>query len=149
MERLRGVLMSIEMEDDKELSYVSKYTTDIIPTSHRENKILFLLSNQGQFFRGSHEQQAQPSPQEIPTNSWYPSFVVSSPSSSRPTTPSSTSSSSFSVQRPVDRPESQSHVSPAMAVGIIVLLKDKKFQWVLIYTLRIQSSTLEVSSTSV
>ncbi|KAL7165851.1 hypothetical protein ACSBR2_036672 [Camellia fascicularis] len=67
MERLRGVLISIEMEDDK----------------------------------------------------------VSSPSSSRPTTPSSTSSSSFSVQRPVDRPESQSHVSPAEAAGIIVLLKDK------------------------
>ncbi|THG14705.1 hypothetical protein TEA_015636 [Camellia sinensis var. sinensis] len=78
-----------------------------------------------QLNKGSHEQQAQPSPQEIPTNSWYPPSVVSSPSSSRPTTPSSTSSSSFSVQRPADRPESPSHVSPAEAAGIIVLLKDK------------------------
>ncbi|GMP50163.1 hypothetical protein CsSME_00016892 [Camellia sinensis var. sinensis] len=97
MERLRGVL--IGMEDEKD---------------------------QGQFIRGSHEQQAQPSPQEIPTNSWYPPSVVSSPSSSRPTTPSSTSSSSFTVQRPADRPESPSHVSPAEAAGIIVLLKDKR-----------------------
>ncbi|CAL5387665.1 unnamed protein product [Camellia sinensis] len=87
----------------------------------------FSLSDQVMFksFWGSHEQQAQPSPQEIPTNSWYPPSVVSSPSSSRPTTPSSTSSSSFSVQRPADRPESPSHVSPAEAAGIIVLLKDK------------------------
>ncbi|KAI8023451.1 hypothetical protein LOK49_LG03G02692 [Camellia lanceoleosa] len=55
------------------------------------------LSCSRELSMGSHEQQAQPSPHEIPTNSWYPPFVVSSPSSSRPTTPSSTSSSSFSV----------------------------------------------------
>ncbi|KAI8027136.1 hypothetical protein LOK49_LG02G01728 [Camellia lanceoleosa] len=73
---------------------------------------------------GSHEQQAQPSPQEIPTNSWYPPSVVSSPSSSRPTTPSSTSSSNPIVQR-LQIGESPSHVSPAEAAGIIVLLKDK------------------------
>uniref|UniRef100_A0A5B6ZTS3 VPS37 C-terminal domain-containing protein n=1 Tax=Davidia involucrata TaxID=16924 RepID=A0A5B6ZTS3_DAVIN len=71
-------------------------------------------------FWGSQEQQAQPHPQEIPTESWYPPSVVNSPSSSRPSTPSS----SFS-QRPADRPESPSHVSPAEAAGIIVLLKDK------------------------
>ncbi|KAI8020392.1 hypothetical protein LOK49_LG04G02340 [Camellia lanceoleosa] len=106
MERLRGVLMSIEIEDDK--------------------------GTKGQIKQeswGSHEQQAQPSPQEIPTNSWYPPFVVSSPSSPRPITPSSTSFSSFSVQRPADRPESPSHVLPAEVAGIIILLKDKRHNY--------------------
>uniref|UniRef100_A0A5B6ZVM9 VPS37 C-terminal domain-containing protein n=1 Tax=Davidia involucrata TaxID=16924 RepID=A0A5B6ZVM9_DAVIN len=56
-------------------------------------------------FWGSQEQQAQPHPQEIPTESWYPPSVVNSPSSSRPSTPSS----SFS-QRPADRPESPSEL---------------------------------------
>ncbi|KAI8563204.1 hypothetical protein RHMOL_Rhmol03G0094500 [Rhododendron molle] len=76
-------------------------------------------------FWGSQEQEAQPHSQGIPTNSWYPPSVISSPTSSRPATPSSTSSSSFSLQRPADRPQSPSHVSPAEAAGIIVLLKDK------------------------
>ncbi|XAR64596.1 hypothetical protein NMG60_11008335 [Bertholletia excelsa] len=76
-------------------------------------------------FWGSQEQEAQPRPQEIPTNSWYPPSVVSSPSSSRPVTPSSSSSNSFNLQRPVDQPQSSSHVSPAEAASIIVLLKDK------------------------
>ncbi|XAR65794.1 hypothetical protein NMG60_11011742 [Bertholletia excelsa] len=76
-------------------------------------------------FWGSQEQQAQPRPQEISTNSWYPPSVVSSPSSSHPATPSSTSSNSFNLQRPVDQPKSSSHVSPAEAASIIVLLKDK------------------------
>jgi hypothetical protein len=52
--------------------------------------------------------------------------VLSSPSSSRPGTPGSTSSSSFSSHRPTDRPQSPSHVSPAEAAGIIAVLKDKR-----------------------
>lgn len=73
-------------------------------------------------FWGSQEQQSQPRPAEIPTNSWYPSSVVNSPSSSRPTTPGRSSST---TQRPVDRPQTTFHVSPAEAAGIIALLKDK------------------------
>ncbi|KAH7837932.1 hypothetical protein Vadar_019719 [Vaccinium darrowii] len=76
--------------------------------------------------RGSQEQEAQPHSLGIPTNSWYPPSVVSSPTSSRPGTPSSTFSSCFSLQRPVDRPQTLSHVSPTMAAGINVLLKDKR-----------------------
>ncbi|XP_019179675.1 PREDICTED: vacuolar protein-sorting-associated protein 37 homolog 1-like [Ipomoea nil] len=79
-------------------------------------------------FWGSQEQQAPPHPQEIPTESWYPSSVVSSPSSSRPTTPSPSSSGSFSVSRPSDRQNSASHVSPAEAAGIIAVLKDKSVE---------------------
>ncbi len=76
-------------------------------------------------FWGSQEQQPQPRPHDISGQSWYPPSVVSSPSASRPSTPSSSASSSFSMQRPSDRPQSPSHVSPAEAAGIIVLLKDK------------------------
>ncbi|KAL3536193.1 hypothetical protein ACH5RR_004654 [Cinchona calisaya] len=76
-------------------------------------------------FWGSQEQQAQPRPQEIPTDSWYPPSVVSTPSSSRPATPSASSSSNFAIQSPADRPHSSSHVSPSEAAGIIALLKDK------------------------
>ncbi|KAL3532012.1 hypothetical protein ACH5RR_005533 [Cinchona calisaya] len=76
-------------------------------------------------FWGSQEQQAQPRPQEISTDSWYPPSVVSSPSSSRPATPSVNSSSSFNIPRPGDRPHSSSNVSPTEAAGIIALLKDK------------------------
>ncbi|KAH7844786.1 hypothetical protein Vadar_031666 [Vaccinium darrowii] len=76
-------------------------------------------------FWGSQEQDAQPLPQEIPTNSWYPSSLHSSPSSTHPTTPSSSSSSSYNVQRPADRPQSPAQVSPSEALGIIYLLKDK------------------------
>lgn len=75
-------------------------------------------------FWGSQDQQAEPRPQEIPTDSWYPPSVVSSPGSSRPSTPSSSTSNSF-MQRAGDRPHSLSHVSPAEAAGIIVFLKDK------------------------
>lgn len=75
--------------------------------------------------RGSQEQQAQPRPQEISTDSWYPPSVNSSASSSRPTTPGGTSSS-FSMSRPNDRPSSLSNVSPAEAAGIIAMLKDKR-----------------------
>ncbi|XP_059646787.1 vacuolar protein-sorting-associated protein 37 homolog 1-like [Cornus florida] len=76
-------------------------------------------------FWGSQEQQAQPPPQEISTGSWYPPSVVNSPSSSRPSTPGSNSSSNFGPQRPTDQPSTPSHVSPAEAAGIIALLKDK------------------------
>ncbi|KAH7853863.1 hypothetical protein Vadar_007454 [Vaccinium darrowii] len=77
-------------------------------------------------FWGSQEQEAQPHSQGIPTNSWYPPSVFCSPTSSRPGTPSSTSSSSFSLQRPADRPQTLPHVSPTEAAGINVLLKDKR-----------------------
>ncbi|XP_057961676.1 vacuolar protein-sorting-associated protein 37 homolog 1-like [Malania oleifera] len=73
-------------------------------------------------FWGSQEQQAQPRPQDISTQSWYPPSVVSSSGSSRPSTPSSGSSS---FQRPSERPHSPSQVSPAEAASIIALLKDK------------------------
>ncbi|KAI3676955.1 hypothetical protein L1987_86571 [Smallanthus sonchifolius] len=70
-------------------------------------------------FWGSQE-QGDPRPQEITTNSWYPPSVVSSPSSSRPASPNSTSFNSH-TQRVGERP----HVSPTEAAGIIVYLKDK------------------------
>ena len=68
---------------------------------------------------------SQPHQQDSSTQSWYPPSVVSSPSSSRPETPRSASSSSFSSQRPSERPQSPAHVSPAEAAGIITVLKDK------------------------
>ncbi|KAK6290194.1 hypothetical protein POUND7_001735 [Theobroma cacao] len=77
-------------------------------------------------FWGSQEQQAQQRPQEGSSHSWYPPSVVSSPSSSRPTTPSSSASNSFNLQRPAERPHSPTPVSPAEAAGIIALLKDKR-----------------------
>lgn len=76
-------------------------------------------------FWTSPDEQAQPRPQEISTGSWGPPSVVSSPSSSRPGTPSVSSSGSFNIQRPADRSQSSSHVSPSEAAGIIALLKDK------------------------
>ncbi|XP_021289771.1 vacuolar protein-sorting-associated protein 37 homolog 1 [Herrania umbratica] len=76
-------------------------------------------------FWSSQEQQAQPRPQEGSSHSWYPPSVVGSPSSSRPTTPSSSASNSFNLQRPAERPHSPTPVSPAEAAGIIALLKDK------------------------
>ncbi|XP_073269102.1 vacuolar protein-sorting-associated protein 37 homolog 1-like isoform X1 [Primulina huaijiensis] len=78
-------------------------------------------------FWNSQEQQSQPRPQEMPTNSWYPPSVVGSPSFSRPATPGagSSSSSGFTVSRHVDRQNSLVNVSPAEAGGIIASLKDK------------------------
>ncbi|GLT25775.1 hypothetical protein SLA2020_008840 [Shorea laevis] len=76
-------------------------------------------------FWGSQEQQAQPRPQEGSSHSWYPPSVFSSPSSTQPPSPSSSGSNSVNYQRPTDRPQSPSHVSPAEAAGIIALLKDK------------------------
>lgn len=75
-------------------------------------------------FWGSQEQQADLRPQEVSTNSLYPPSVGISPSSSRPTTPNSSNSNSF-TQRPEEQPQSLSHISPAEAAGIIVYLKDK------------------------
>ncbi|KAI7757846.1 hypothetical protein M8C21_019293 [Ambrosia artemisiifolia] len=69
-------------------------------------------------FWGS-QQQGDPRPQEITTNSWYPPSV-STPSPSQPGTPNSINSNAYS-QRVGDRPQ----VSPAEAAGIIVYLKDK------------------------
>lgn len=73
-------------------------------------------------FRGSQEQQAQPRPQDSASQSWYPPSVVSSPGSSRPSTPSSTSSGSFNYFS-----QSTPHVSPTEASGIINHLKDKRY----------------------
>ncbi|KAJ8754161.1 hypothetical protein K2173_002060 [Erythroxylum novogranatense] len=75
-------------------------------------------------YRPSQEQESQPNPQNVPSQSWHPPSVVSS-SSSRPGTPGSTSSSGYSVQRPIDQHQSTSHVSPSEAAGVITLLKDK------------------------
>ncbi|CAN1770444.1 Vacuolar protein-sorting-associated protein 37 homolog 2 [Linum perenne] len=73
--------------------------------------------------RGNQEQDPQPRPQDV-AQSWYPPSVVggSSPGSSRPGTPSGSSSTGFGFNRPSDSP---SHVSPAEAAGVIALLKDK------------------------
>ncbi|KAK8563493.1 hypothetical protein V6N13_006303 [Hibiscus sabdariffa] len=75
-------------------------------------------------FWGSQEQQAQPRPQEGSSHSLYPP-AVSSPNASRPSTPNASSSNSFNVQRPAERPHSPSQVSPSEAAGIIALLRDK------------------------
>lgn len=73
-------------------------------------------------FWGSQEQQTDQRPQEVSTNSnsWY----GPSSSSSRPSTPDSSNSNSF-TQRPGDQPHSLSQVSPTEAAAIIVYLKDK------------------------
>ncbi|XP_041025028.1 vacuolar protein-sorting-associated protein 37 homolog 1 [Juglans microcarpa x Juglans regia] len=76
-------------------------------------------------FWGSQDQQSQSRPQDGSSQSWYPPSVVSSPSSSRPGTPGSSSSGSFSSHRPSDRPHSPSNVSPTEAAGLIAVLKDK------------------------
>ncbi|KOM29248.1 hypothetical protein LR48_Vigan641s003600 [Vigna angularis] len=65
--------------------------------------------------RGSQEQQSQDGSSQ--SQSWYPPSVVSSPSSSRPATPSGSSSSL--PHRP------SSHVPPSEAAGVIAVLKDK------------------------
>lgn len=66
-------------------------------------------------YRGNQQQQAHSNLQEIPTQSWYPSSVVSS--SSRPTTPASSSG--------VDTHHAQP--SPAEAAGVIACLKEKRY----------------------
>ncbi|KAK5787388.1 vacuolar protein-sorting-associated protein 37 homolog 1 [Gossypium arboreum] len=76
-------------------------------------------------FWNSHEQQAQPHPQEGSSCSWYPPSVVGSTNSSRPATPSSSASNSFNSQRPAEWSHSPSPVSPTEAAGVIALLKDK------------------------
>ncbi|KAK2649906.1 hypothetical protein Ddye_017395 [Dipteronia dyeriana] len=76
-------------------------------------------------FWGSQEQQAEPHPQDAASQSWYPQSVVSA-NASRPSTPGSSSSSSYSLQRPTEHPQTTpSHVSPGEAAGVIALLKDK------------------------
>ncbi|TYI04074.1 hypothetical protein ES332_A11G389100v1 [Gossypium tomentosum] len=76
-------------------------------------------------FWNSHEQQAQPHPQEGSSCSWYPPSVVGSTNSSRPATPSSSASNSFNSQTPAEWSHSLSPVSPTEAAGVIALLKDK------------------------
>lgn len=76
-------------------------------------------------FWGSQDQESQSRPQDTPSQSWYPPFVVNSSSYSRPPTAGSNASSSYNLQRPFERPQSPSNVSPVEASGIISLLKDK------------------------
>ncbi|KAI4300377.1 hypothetical protein L6164_033763 [Bauhinia variegata] len=76
-------------------------------------------------FWGSQEQQSQSRPQDGSSPSWYPPSVLSSPSTSRPATPSGTSLSSYSSPRPTERLQPPSYVSPAEAAGVIAALKDK------------------------
>ncbi|PPS15068.1 hypothetical protein GOBAR_AA05492 [Gossypium barbadense] len=73
----------------------------------------------------SHEQQAQPHPQEGSSCSWYPPSVVGSTNSSRPATLSSSASNSFNSQTPAEWSHSLSPVSPTEAAGVIALLKAK------------------------
>uniref|UniRef100_A0A0V0HI67 Putative vacuolar protein-sorting-associated protein 37-like n=1 Tax=Solanum chacoense TaxID=4108 RepID=A0A0V0HI67_SOLCH len=75
-------------------------------------------------------QQAQQRPQEGNNESFYPPSVGSSqsPGSSRPGTPSPSSSGNFGVQRPTERASSVSRVSPAEAAGIITAIKDKSLE---------------------
>ncbi|KAK6778707.1 hypothetical protein RDI58_025425 [Solanum bulbocastanum] len=75
-------------------------------------------------------QQPQQRPQEGNNESCYPPSVGSSqsPGSSRPGTPSPSSSGNFGVQRPTDRASSVSRVSPAEAAGIITAIKDKSLE---------------------
>ncbi|KAK2655032.1 hypothetical protein Ddye_008084 [Dipteronia dyeriana] len=76
-------------------------------------------------YRSSQEQQAEPCLQDAASQSWYPQSVVS-PNSFRLLTPDSSSSSSYSLQRPTEHPQTlSSHVSPGEAAGVIALLKDK------------------------
>ncbi|XP_004249468.1 vacuolar protein-sorting-associated protein 37 homolog 1 [Solanum lycopersicum] len=74
--------------------------------------------------------QPQQRPQEGNNESFYPPSVGSSqsPGSSRPGTPSPSSSGHFGVQRPTDRASSVSRVSPAEAAGIITAIKDKSLE---------------------
>lgn len=76
-------------------------------------------------FWGSQDQGSQSRPQDVPAQSWYPPSVVDSPSSSRPSTPGNNPSISSNLQRPLERPDSASHVSPAEAAGVISTLRDK------------------------
>uniref|UniRef100_M1CQ97 Vacuolar protein-sorting-associated protein 37 homolog 1 n=1 Tax=Solanum tuberosum TaxID=4113 RepID=M1CQ97_SOLTU len=75
-------------------------------------------------------QQPQQRPQEGNNESCYQPSIGSSqsPGSSRPGTPSPSSSGNFGVQRPTDRASSVSRVSPAEAAGIITAIKDKSLE---------------------
>ncbi|GAB2300645.1 hypothetical protein Dimus_034680 [Dionaea muscipula] len=73
-------------------------------------------------FWNSQQQEASSRPHDVvPGQSWHPSSAVTSPGSSHP----STAGGSYSVQRPSERPQSPSHVSPSEAAGIIAALKSK------------------------
>ncbi|XP_039039784.1 vacuolar protein-sorting-associated protein 37 homolog 1-like [Hibiscus syriacus] len=76
-------------------------------------------------FWDSQEQQAHPRPLEGSSHSRYPPPGVSSPNSSRPSTPSTSASSSFNIQKPAERPHSPSQISPSEAARIIAHLRDK------------------------
>lgn len=75
-------------------------------------------------------QQPQQRPQEGNNESCYPPSIGSSqsPGSSRPGTPSPSSSGNFGVQRPTERASSVSRASPAEAAGIITAIKDKSLE---------------------
>ncbi|CAN6359904.1 unnamed protein product [Urochloa humidicola] len=77
-------------------------------------------------FGSSQQQQTDPNFQDIRTQSWYPPSVAGS--SSRPSTPTSSSASSY--QRASDHSQSspRGQPSPAEAAGIIARLKDKSIE---------------------
>ncbi|XP_021835126.2 vacuolar protein-sorting-associated protein 37 homolog 1 isoform X1 [Spinacia oleracea] len=76
-------------------------------------------------FWGSQDQEPQSRPQDAPSQTGYPSFVGNSSTYSQPLTAGNNASNSYNLQRPFERPQSPSHVSPAEAAGIISSLKYK------------------------
>ncbi|KNA06591.1 hypothetical protein SOVF_179590 isoform A [Spinacia oleracea] len=76
-------------------------------------------------YRGSQDQEPQSRPQDAPSQTGYPSFVGNSSTYSQPLTAGNNASNSYNLQRPFERPQSPSHVSPAEAAGIISSLKYK------------------------
>ncbi|PHT36475.1 Vacuolar protein-sorting-associated protein 37 -like protein 2 [Capsicum baccatum] len=112
----------------------TKHFNVVIKERTQQKQITQLKALSGQMLSGSEEikrakeQQAQSSSQEANNASWHSQYspsVISTPSSSRPATPSSSSSSSFNAQSPTNRPSSVSHDSPAETAGIIAALRNK------------------------
>lgn len=79
-------------------------------------------------FWNSQQEELPSRPDDAAMQSWYSSSAVNTPSSSRPSTPGSNSSSSYSMSRPSERAHSPSRVSPSEAAGIIAALKDKSVE---------------------
>ncbi|GAB2272255.1 hypothetical protein Dimus_007075 [Dionaea muscipula] len=77
------------------------------------------------FWNSQSQQESFSRPHDVPAESWYPSSAVDSQSPSRPSTAGGSSSGSYSMQRPSERLQSPSPVSPSEAAGIVAALKDK------------------------
>nr|AHY23245.1 hypothetical protein [Fallopia multiflora] len=76
---------------------------------------------------GSQNQDPQAQAPNASAQSWYPPSVATPLSSSRPSTAASSSSNSYG-QRPSERVQTPSHVSPSEAAEIISSLKDKSVE---------------------